>query len=84
MPLVSGQSGLKPTRNLGVQLTLLQAGGADHAHHITACPPGFENLTAPLYVSSFYFIVCSLTHRAYMYQRCYHKQKLYTKVHTAI
>ena len=22
--------------------------GADYAHHITACPPGFENLTASL------------------------------------
>ena len=23
----------------GVQLTLLQPGGSDYAHHITACPP---------------------------------------------
>ena len=22
--------------------------GADYAHHITTCPPGFENLTASL------------------------------------
>jgi hypothetical protein len=38
------------TRNLGVQLTLFQPEGTDYAHHITACPPGFENLTA--YLSS--------------------------------
>ena len=24
-------------------------GRADYAHHITACPPGFENLTASLF-----------------------------------
>ena len=24
--------------------------GADYAHHITACPPGFENLTASLHL----------------------------------
>ena len=24
------------------------ADGADYAHHITACPPGFENLTTSL------------------------------------
>ena len=30
------------------QLTLLQPGGPDYAHHITACPPGFENLVASL------------------------------------
>ena len=23
-------------------------GGADYAHHITSCPPGFENLTESL------------------------------------
>jgi hypothetical protein len=33
---------------LGVQLTLLQPGGADYAHHITASPPGFENPAAAL------------------------------------
>ena len=27
MPLAGGQGGLKPTQNLGVQLTLLQPGG---------------------------------------------------------
>ena len=44
MPLAGGQG-----RNLGVQLTLFQpGGGADYAHHITACPPGFENLAASL------------------------------------
>ena len=48
LPLVGGQGGLQPTRNLGVQLTLLQPGGADYAHNITACPPEFENLMASL------------------------------------
>ena len=24
--------------------------GADYTHHITACPPGFENLTASLHI----------------------------------
>ena len=48
LPLVGGQGGLKPTRNLGVQLTLFQPGLADYAHHITPCPPGLENLTAHL------------------------------------
>ena len=36
------------TRNLGVQLTLLQPGGADYAQRITASPPGFENPAASL------------------------------------
>ena len=48
MPLVGGLGALKPTRNLGFQLTLFQPGGADYAHRITACPPGFENLAASL------------------------------------
>ena len=50
MPLVGGQGGFYPNRNLGVQLTLLQSrgGGADYAHHITASPPGFENPVASL------------------------------------
>ena len=43
MPLAGVQCGFQPTRNLGVQLTLFQPGG-----QITACPPGFENLTATL------------------------------------
>ena len=50
MPLAGGLGELSPTRNLGVQVTLFQPGGADYAHHITACPPGFENLTASLRV----------------------------------
>ena len=43
MPLAGG--------NLGFQLTLFQpeGGGADCAHCITACPPGFENLTTSLH-----------------------------------
>ena len=48
LPLVGGQGGLQPTRNLGVQLTLLQPGRADYAHQITASPPGFENPAASL------------------------------------
>ena len=43
MPLVGGQG-------LAVQLTLFPPRGADNAHHITACPPGFENLAASLYM----------------------------------
>ena len=41
MPLASGHGGLYHTRNLGVQLTLLQPGplrGSDYAHQITANP----------------------------------------------
>jgi hypothetical protein len=38
-------------RNLGAQLTLFQPWGADYAHHITDCPPGFENLAASLSLS---------------------------------
>ena len=41
LSLVGGQGGL--TRNLGVQLTLLQPG-----RQITASPPGFENPAASL------------------------------------
>ena len=48
--------GLKPTRNLGVQLTLFQPEGTEYAHHITACPPGFENLTASLIVGLMHLI----------------------------
>ena len=45
MPLAGGQGGLQPTRNLGFQLTLFQPGGRGRL-----CPPGFENLTAALYL----------------------------------
>ena len=59
MPLVGGQGGLWPTRNLGVQFTLFKPGRADYTHHITACPPGFENLAAALLcISNF----CPVTH----------------------
>ena len=35
----------------GSSITLFQPrGGADYTHHITDCPPGFENLTALLVV----------------------------------
>ena len=44
MPLAGGQGG-----HLGVQLTLSNQGRrTNYAHHITACSPGFENLTASL------------------------------------
>ena len=46
MSLSDGQG----TWNLGGQLTLFQQGGQIYAHHITACPPGFENLTASLHI----------------------------------
>ena len=29
-----------------------RGGGADYVHHITACPPGFEILTASLYMTT--------------------------------
>ena len=48
MPLAGGLGWLQPTRNLRFQLTLFQSGEADYAHRITACPPGFEKLTASL------------------------------------
>ena len=48
MPLAGGQGGLYPTWDLGVQSSLFQPRGADYAHHITACPPGFKNLTGSL------------------------------------
>ena len=38
---------------MGVQLTLLQPGGADYAHHITASPTGFENPAASLIIVTF-------------------------------
>ena len=46
MPLAGGQGGFYPTRNLGVQLTLFQPGGADYVHHITASPTVLENPAA--------------------------------------
>ena len=49
MPLEGGLGGLKSTWKSGVQFTLFQAGGGGQImHHITACLPGFENLTASL------------------------------------
>ena len=41
-------SGWDGWANLGFWLTLFQPRWADYAHRITACPPGFENLTASL------------------------------------
>ena len=48
-------------------------GGADHAHHITACPPGFENLTAPLH----HYICCVIKHTLYSYYKLKLLYKLY-------
>jgi hypothetical protein len=33
----------------GSSVNPITARGADYNHHITACPPGFENLTASLH-----------------------------------
>ena len=33
----------------GVSVNPIPARGADYAHRITACPPGFENLTTSLH-----------------------------------
>ena len=34
---------------LGSSVNPIPTRGADYAHNITACPPGFENLAASLY-----------------------------------
>ena len=44
---------LKPTRNLGFQLSLFQPGGADYAHYTTACPPKFDNLMTSLHYKTY-------------------------------
>ena len=38
-----------PPRNLVDQLNPSKPRGADYAHHITACPPGFKMPSTPLY-----------------------------------
>ena len=47
--VVSGVAGgtLAPPE-FGCYVNPIPTRGADYAHHITACPPGFENLTASL------------------------------------
>ena len=47
MPLAGGQGGLKP--EFGSSVNPIPTRGSDYAHHITACPPEFENLTASLF-----------------------------------
>ena len=42
MPLAGGPE-------FGSSVNPIPTKGADYAHHITACPPRFENLTASLY-----------------------------------
>ena len=49
MLLAGGQGVFQPTQNLGAQLTLFQPGRADYAHHITAYPHEFENLSTTLH-----------------------------------
>ena len=49
--------------DLRVQLTLFQPGGADYAHHITACPLGFENLTTSLNLVGIRILFCSTTYK---------------------
>ena len=46
---VSGWAGLALAHpEFGVSVNAIPTRGADYAHRITACPPGFENLTASL------------------------------------
>ena len=47
MPLAGGLGGLAHPE-FGSSVNPILTRGADYAHHITACPPGFENLTASL------------------------------------
>ena len=35
-------------QDFGISVNPIPTRGVDYAHHITACPPGFENLTASL------------------------------------
>ena len=42
------QGGRGPPPDFGRSVNPIQTRGADYAHRITACPPGFENLTASL------------------------------------
>ena len=35
-------------REFGISVNPIPTKGADYAHRITACPPGFENLAASL------------------------------------
>ena len=47
MPLAGGQGGLAHPE-FGSSVNPIPTWGADYAHHITACPPGFENLATSL------------------------------------
>ena len=53
MSLSGGQGDSHPESWITV-ITIFQPGGADYAHHITACPPRFENLTASLIAVAIY------------------------------
>ena len=49
MPLASGQLGWTLAHpEFGSSVNPIITRGADFAHHITDCPPGFENLAASL------------------------------------
>ena len=48
MPLVGGQGGLLAHPEFVSSVNPILTRGARLAHHITDCPPGFENLTASL------------------------------------
>ena len=48
MPLAGGQGGPE----FGSSVNPIPTTGADYAHHITACPPRFEILTASLLFSA--------------------------------
>ena len=49
MLLVGGQGGLAhPEFGISVKPITTRGGGADYAQHITASPPGLENLAASL------------------------------------
>ena len=48
MPLVGGQGGLLAHLEFVSSVNPIPTRGARLAHHITDCPPGFENLTASL------------------------------------
>ena len=51
MPLAGGPE-------FGVSVNPISTRGADYAHHITASPPGLENLTASRLTNILPFLFC--------------------------
>ena len=47
--LLAGGLGGQAHPEFGVSANLIPTRGTDYSHRITACPPGFENLTTSLY-----------------------------------